>query len=198
MNKHDLHCREIAETLEKYASGEYFLFDGELYPIDSDEEFWSVSDSCCFGLEDDGFYYYYINGEKIEESEVEAASIYDFFDDNIYNINYILDSNKELEAVRVMIACGGPNIFIDTWDKEVQLRWWSECGSWYLTTEMCDSINTYFNEVYFSQGRGAIMTIEKYIDLTEHGADYDLKAALAYGWKIKHQGLTLIILEMEV
>lgn len=41
------------------------------------------------------------------------------------------------------------------------------------------------------------MIIEKYIDLTEYGAEYDLGRYLANGWKIKHKGLTLIILERE-
>ena len=39
------------------------------------------------------------------------------------------------------------------------------------------------------------MKLEKYIDLTEYGADYTLNSYLANGWRIIHQGLTLIILE---
>ena len=39
--------------------------------------------------------------------------------------------------------------------------------------------------------------IEKYIDLTEYGAEYTLRAYLANGWRIKHSGLTIIILEKE-
>lgn len=41
------------------------------------------------------------------------------------------------------------------------------------------------------------MKIEKYLDLTEYGIERTLRECLAAGWKIKHQGLTLIILEME-
>lgn len=42
--------------------------------------------------------------------------------------------------------------------------------------------------------------IEKYIDLTEYGAENDIKRYIAAGWYIAHQGLTLIILRynMEV
>lgn len=39
--------------------------------------------------------------------------------------------------------------------------------------------------------------IEKYIDLTECGAEYDLKQLIASGWYIVHQGLTLIILRYD-
>lgn len=41
------------------------------------------------------------------------------------------------------------------------------------------------------------MKIEKYIDLTEYGAEHDLNRYLCNGWKIMHQGLTLVILEKE-
>lgn len=39
--------------------------------------------------------------------------------------------------------------------------------------------------------------LEKYIDLTEPGAEYELNRYLVNGWRIKHEGLTLIILEKE-
>ena len=39
--------------------------------------------------------------------------------------------------------------------------------------------------------------MEKYIDLTTYGADYDIKRCLANGWKIKEKGLTLVIMEKE-
>lgn len=147
-NKHDRHCEEIAKTLEKYASGDYFLFDAELYPIDPDDEFWNETEKYYFALGDDGFYYYHIDGDKIEESEVETATLYDYFEDGIYDINYVVNSYKELEAVRIMIACGGPNIYINTWDKQVELYWWSESGKYYLSRELCDQINDYFEELY--------------------------------------------------
>lgn len=39
--------------------------------------------------------------------------------------------------------------------------------------------------------------LEKYIDLTEPGAEYTLRQYLANGWRVRHSGLTLIILEKE-
>ena len=42
------------------------------------------------------------------------------------------------------------------------------------------------------------MKIEKYFDLTEYGVEYDINRYLAAGWKITHQGLTLVIMEKEV
>jgi len=42
------------------------------------------------------------------------------------------------------------------------------------------------------------MIIEKYFNLTEYNIQYDINKYLANGWKIKHQGLTLLILEKEI
>lgn len=53
--------------------------------------------------------------------------ILDYFSE-IYNINYILDSDKKYIACRVMVACGGPNIYINTYDKEVELYWRFSCS----------------------------------------------------------------------
>lgn len=39
--------------------------------------------------------------------------------------------------------------------------------------------------------------MEKYIDLTIPGAQHDINRYLSNGWKIKDQGLTLVILEKE-
>jgi hypothetical protein len=45
---------------------------------------------------------------------------------------------------------------------------------------------------------GKTMKIEKYFDLTQPGVEYDINRYLANGWKITHQGLTLIIMEKDV
>ena len=42
------------------------------------------------------------------------------------------------------------------------------------------------------------MRLEKYFNLTEYGVEHDINNYLANGWKIIHQGLTLIIMEKEV
>ena len=40
--------------------------------------------------------------------------------------------------------------------------------------------------------------LEKYFDLTEVGVEYDINRYLADGWKVKYQGLTVLILEKEI
>lgn len=42
------------------------------------------------------------------------------------------------------------------------------------------------------------MKLQKYIDLTEAGAEYEVRKYMLAGWKLVHTGLTLIILETEI
>ena len=39
--------------------------------------------------------------------------------------------------------------------------------------------------------------LEKYIDLTEYGAEHDINRYLANGWRLKEKGLTVVILEKD-
>lgn len=136
MNEHDLHCKAIAEDLRKYNDGCYISYNGDTYEIDDLET-----------VEIDGYEYYVIDGENVDPDETETLSLYDYFDD-YYNIDWILDSNKELQAVRVMVACGGPNIYINTWDKQVELFWWTDSGKYYLDNDLCNAINSIFEEYW--------------------------------------------------
>lgn len=136
-NEHDLHCKRIAEDLQNYYNGLYISYNGDIYNKEDLEE---VTIDC-----ND---YYIIDGEQVDIDDVEELSLYDYFSDDIYNINYILDSNRELEAVRIMVACGGPNIYINTWDKKIELFWWNESGEYYLDNEICEAINDVFAEIY--------------------------------------------------
>jgi hypothetical protein len=84
------------------------------------------------------------------QTEIEPASAWDYFDE-YYNLDYVIDCNLEYTACRVMVACGGPNIYINTWDKCVELYWWTESGKAYLPGYVCDYIDEYFSEIYESQ-----------------------------------------------
>ena len=150
LKEHNDHCKEIAEQLEAYRNGEYFEYNGNLYPVNGKNEYWlNNTNGNSYYLDDDGYYYYEIDGEKIDADSIEIVSLYDFFsDDSVYDVTYIVNSRKEFEAVRVMVACGGPNIYINTWDKQVELYWWNESGKYYLDTDICNAINEIFEELY--------------------------------------------------
>ena len=141
-NENLKHVQNIVVDLENYASGNYFLHNGELYPIDKDEfqliAGCSIVDDDCYVLPD---------GEEVFENYIEPASLYDYFNDYL-DVDYIVDCKKQYKAARILIAYGGPTIYIDTCDRQVQLYWWSDTATADIPMNICDEIDEFFEEIY--------------------------------------------------
>ena len=133
----------IVDDLQTYASGDYFLHNGELFPIDKEE--FKLIDGCSI-VDDDC--YVFSDGDEVYEGDVEPASLFDYFTDYL-DVDYIIDSQKQFKAVRVMVTCGGPNIYINTWSREVQLFWWTERATAVIPANICDKIDDIFQEFYY-------------------------------------------------
>lgn len=82
------------------------------------------------------------------EEEPEQQSLLDYFND-VLDINYILNSNRELIGVRLLLTWGGPTIWLDTLHNELTLSWWNEFERLDLDNDICNSILEVFNEIYF-------------------------------------------------
>lgn len=82
------------------------------------------------------------NGFWTEETEDEESEFY--FDDN-YNIDYFWYRNVGLLGVRIMVAYGGPNIWVDTVKGYVHGYWGGEV-KYPLSYKVCDAINDYYRE----------------------------------------------------
>ena len=149
MSKNGKMVQAIVEDMKKYASGEYFLHNGELFPIDENK--FSKVDGCTVRHENvyDEIHIFYVmpDGEAIFEGDIEIATIGDYFSD-FYDVDYIVDSKKHYKACRVLVAFGGPNIYIDTWKKEVQLFWWSDTAIADIPGELCMVIDEFFEAIY--------------------------------------------------
>ena len=63
--------------------------------------------------------------EHIDEYDLEQIDLYEYLSD-AYDIEYIINSRKEYQSVRITVATGGPAIWIDTDKRAVCLAWWSE------------------------------------------------------------------------
>ena len=137
-------CKAIADNLEKVASGDYFMYDGELFPIDT-EDFSEVK-GCHYDEEND--MYIMANGEELFAGDVYPICLFDWLGDNVYDIEYTIGSDKEYRGVRIMIACGGPNIYINTNAKEVQLFWWNERASYPLDSSVVAMIDADCEEMF--------------------------------------------------
>lgn len=138
------HCKSIADTLELYADGNGYKCPlcGELHPMTEYEQSEHEDEA--------GFTRYtcpYCGGD-IEESQLEAVSIYDYFDGDIYDIEYRIGSDRQYRSVSLMVTCGGPNIYIDTKRKAVLLYWWTDYAEYPLTSSTCEAIDQYFEELF--------------------------------------------------
>lgn len=143
-NKNYEHCKAIAENLEQVASGDYFMYDGELYPIDT-EDFAEVN-GCKY--DDENELYIMPDGEELCESDVYPADILEWLGDGVYDVEYTIGGDKEYRGVRLMVACGGPNIYIDTKSGDVELYWWGESARYPMSRNVIDMIDSIYEEMF--------------------------------------------------
>lgn len=133
------HCQYIAETVEAYAAGNMYrcpecdtdiLWSNDQY----NAERASYTCPCC--------------GEEFDESDLEALSLYDYFED-VLDIEYRVESDRvTIRSVSLMVSCGGPNIYIDTAEKAVILYWWTDRAEYPLSYDVCEEINEYAQELW--------------------------------------------------
>ena len=81
------------------------------------------------------------DGETVDECE----SLWDYVADAL-DVEYTLNSSRELIGVRVYVTLGGPNCWIDTRNGEVVCAWGSDKESAWLASEVCEEINSYFED----------------------------------------------------
>lgn len=134
--EHNDHCQSIAEQLAAVVNGEFVRCPecGEYTGADS-----TVCECCA---------------RSIDPEDAEPVTIWDELADT-FDEQFTVRVNGgtlELCGVRVMVACGGPNIFIDTAAGEVQLFWWSESGSYPLDSDVIDDIENCYREVLNCNG----------------------------------------------
>jgi predicted RNA-binding Zn-ribbon protein involved in translation (DUF1610 family) len=139
------HCKAIAEEIELYTNGSSYKCPHceQIHSFDEYEqsEHENENGDTCYTCPN--------CGGDVDESELEAVSIYDYFaDTDIYDIEYHIGSDKEYRSVVLMVACGGPNIYIDTATKNVELYWWTDRASYPLSLEAVNEIDNYFEELF--------------------------------------------------
>lgn len=85
------------------------------------------------------------NGEQIND-DGETMTLYDYISD-VLDIEYTLNSSKELIGVRLWVTLGGPNIYIDTRAGEVVGHWGCDAARAWVPSEICEEITSYFDDI---------------------------------------------------
>lgn len=136
LDENTAHCKHIAKTADAYASGDVRKCPecGETIWRD-DWNFVGDVFRCpeCGHVDDVNAY--------------EEETIWDYLND-VYNVEFRVDSNKELRSVQIMVTCGGPNIYLDTASRDVELYWWTEHARWPLSSDAVDALNDWAEEYW--------------------------------------------------
>ena len=124
--EHFEHCKSIATTIQEYAYGAWYICP------DCGEHV-KEGATCC--------------GNTVDADTWEQCSLYDYFSD-VLDIEYRVNAEKEYKSVRLLVAYGGPNIYVDTGHKAVELYWWTDTGRYELDDDACSAIDEMFSELY--------------------------------------------------
>lgn len=129
------HCRHIAEELEAYTSGTVYRCPdcGEVIQLPE-----TVGDRYrCPGC-----------GTTSDVDDLEQLGLYDFLEDAL-DIEYRIGSDrKTVNSIRVMVACGGPNIYIDTNTCAVELYWWGDRASYPIDSDSAAELDAWAEELW--------------------------------------------------
>lgn len=79
--------------------------------------------------------------------DVEALTMSDYFED-VYDIVHYIGGRDDYRGVRLMVTCGGPNTYVDSMRRTVELYWWGESATWDLSYSACEEITDVFREYF--------------------------------------------------
>lgn len=80
--------------------------------------------------------------------DLDEIGVCDYFEDNIYDIEYTIGGDLDYVGARIMIAFGGPNIFVNTNNKRVELYWGFGRAEAALSDRAVEVIDAYFEDEY--------------------------------------------------
>ena len=66
--------------------------------------------------------------------------------DHVYDIRYIVDGEKKYLGAMLMVAGGGPTIWVNTWTKEVEGYWGGDRVTWAFQDNI--GLDDYNEEMY--------------------------------------------------
>ena len=128
-------CKRIAEELEAYAYGLVYKCPdcGETFELPE-----GVDDKwCCPHCHAEG-----------GTDDLGPLSLWDYFEDAL-DIRYLINSDREtVLATKILVAFGGPNIWVDTESRAVELYWWTDRASYLLSGDVCDMIDEWAQELF--------------------------------------------------
>ena len=145
-NENYEHVKAIRDELLEIVTGDYKEVDGDYVKVQEDENGYRY-------VEADGNLYTEdpdADGDNVYPlDDLEDYTLYEYFND-VLDVEYTVTFNKEYKGVRLMIACGGPNIYVDTRRGTVDLYWWTEEAHIDLDKEVIEAIDDIYSEYFYT------------------------------------------------
>lgn len=136
--KNHEHCKRIAEEIEEYTNGNVYrcaecgeIINNEKSSYDDETEMYHLSCGC------------------ETPYEPEQLGLYDYFADCL-DIEYRVSGRgaDALNSVCIMVTCGGPNIYVDTESRNVELYWGGDYASYPLLAGTINAIEEWATELW--------------------------------------------------
>tara|TARA_R100000544_G_scaffold19059_1_gene9090 strand:- start:307 stop:642 length:336 start_codon:yes stop_codon:yes gene_type:complete len=87
-----------------------------------------------------------IESGEYETDNEDGPNGFDYLEDAL-DIQYIVSSDKKYLGARVLVAFGGPNIWINTQKQMIEGHWWSESEFAYYQQDNLD-LDSALEEIY--------------------------------------------------
>lgn len=85
--------------------------------------------------------------EDGEYDEGDYMSAYDYLND-VLDINYITNADKTYKSAKLLVAFGGPNIWIDLHDGLVKGYWWGDYAEAPISGDFMNELDDYLEELF--------------------------------------------------
>lgn len=136
MDDNTAHCKHIATEADAYASGHVRKCPDcgeDIHRTDWDEVGDLFKCPSCGAVGDPDWW--------------DVLSIWDFLTDSL-DVAFTVGSDKRYRSARIMVAYGGPNIYLDTATKAVELYWWTESARWPLSGDTVEALDDWAEEYW--------------------------------------------------
>lgn len=87
---------------------------------------------------------------EINELEKDYEAFYEYFND-VLDVEYRIASDGSYKGASIYLTLGGPNIWVDTLNGRIELRWGTDTATWLLNEEVVEMIDEMYEEMYNSQ-----------------------------------------------
>lgn len=88
-----------------------------------------------------------MNHEECDAQPDDMISSFDWLQDAL-DINYIVNSDKTFKSAKVLVAFGGPNIWVCFDDMKVKGYWWGDYAESSFSGEFVDMVEQALEELY--------------------------------------------------